>query len=163
MQREAVSWTRTRSTRLTEGRLKAAVLDVFAVEPPSQERMQRFAGVEHLLLTPHVAGVTTTSQEALSRSVGLGVLSVLEGREPERLVNSDSLLANGFRLLAQACLTRDGICPRLSGMNRGSDSLDDTCIVYGIHRAQIQVRLVTTYASNNGDLGVPKSGGDVMR
>ncbi|WP_323766351.1 hydroxyacid dehydrogenase [Marinovum sp.] len=43
---------------LREGHLGGAALDVFAVEPLTAEAGQVFAGIDNLVLTPHIAGVT---------------------------------------------------------------------------------------------------------
>jgi phosphoglycerate dehydrogenase-like enzyme len=74
-----------------EGRLKGAVLDVFAQEPPDAAHVQRLAAVPGITLTPHMAGVTTASQEVLSRSVATGVLAVLRGEAPSQIVNPEVL------------------------------------------------------------------------
>lgn len=66
--------------RLRGGRLGGAALDVFATEPPGADAMARFGGVENLLLTPHVAGVTVESNAAVGHAVAAGVEHVLEGR-----------------------------------------------------------------------------------
>jgi phosphoglycerate dehydrogenase-like enzyme len=46
--------------------LKAAVLDVFASEPPTAEQLARFAAAPGLMLTPHIAGITDQSGRALA-------------------------------------------------------------------------------------------------
>ncbi|MHB8328334.1 MAG: NAD(P)-dependent oxidoreductase [Acidimicrobiales bacterium] len=71
---------------LSSRKLKGAVLDVFASEPPSQEWIDRLGSVRGLMLTPHMAGVTLQSQEGLCRSVATEVLAVLQGRSSQRLV-----------------------------------------------------------------------------
>ena len=43
---------------LRSGHLGGAALDVFETEPLTAAESERFAGVENLILTPHVAGVT---------------------------------------------------------------------------------------------------------
>lgn len=73
---------------LTLGELKAAVLDVYAGEPPTSAQAARLAAVPNLLLTPHVAGVTDQSLRGLARAAVDGVLGVLHGSAPERRVRS---------------------------------------------------------------------------
>ena len=48
---------------LSSGHLGGAALDVFADEPPSAQRARLFAGVDKLLLSPHVAGLTLQSNQ----------------------------------------------------------------------------------------------------
>jgi D-3-phosphoglycerate dehydrogenase len=76
---------------VSEGGLKGAVLDVFAEEPPDPEHIRRLAAVPGITLTPHMAGVTTASQEVLSRSVAAEVLAVLRGEVPTQIVNPEVL------------------------------------------------------------------------
>lgn len=51
---------------LQAGHLGGAALDVFAEEPLSAEAASGFAGVPHLVLTPHIAGVTEESNTRVS-------------------------------------------------------------------------------------------------
>jgi (S)-sulfolactate dehydrogenase len=51
---------------LKEKRLGGAALDVFAEEPVTAESGNRFVGVPNLILTPHIAGVTTESNVRVS-------------------------------------------------------------------------------------------------
>lgn len=43
---------------LREGKLGGAALDVFETEPLTAEAAARFVGIDNLILTPHIAGVT---------------------------------------------------------------------------------------------------------
>ena len=76
---------------LCEGALKAAAVDVFADEPPTAEQVARLASAPNLLLSPHVAGITDQALSALSIGVAEGVLAVLRGARPDRLVNPEVL------------------------------------------------------------------------
>ena len=51
---------------LASGRLGGAALDVFEEEPLSAARAALFAGCPHLILTPHIAGVTAESNVRVS-------------------------------------------------------------------------------------------------
>ncbi len=62
---------------LRAGRLGGAALDVFEEEPLSAERGARFAGLENMVLTPHIAGVTEESNERVSRVTVQNVLEAL--------------------------------------------------------------------------------------
>jgi D-3-phosphoglycerate dehydrogenase / 2-oxoglutarate reductase len=79
---------------LTAGELRGAVLDVFEPEPPGPELVRRLAATPNLVLTPHIAGITTRSQERLARAVAESVVSVLDGVPPARVVNPAVLAAS---------------------------------------------------------------------
>lgn len=64
---------------LAEGRIAGAVLDVREHEPPPQP--DPFASFEHVVLTPHLAGLTVEAQERVGVSVARDVLAVLQGGE----------------------------------------------------------------------------------
>jgi D-3-phosphoglycerate dehydrogenase / 2-oxoglutarate reductase len=72
---------------LHAGELRAAVLDVFDPEPPDRALLQRLAETPNLTLTPHIAGITTRSQERLARGVADNVIAALDGAELTRVVN----------------------------------------------------------------------------
>ena len=50
--------------RLRSGRLGGAALDVFEGEPA--KNLKHFTGLENLILSPHIAGVTVESNERVS-------------------------------------------------------------------------------------------------
>jgi (S)-sulfolactate dehydrogenase len=61
---------------LRAGRLGGAALDVYAEEPlPASPH---FEGCPNLLLTPHVAGVTTEANERVSSMIAARVLEALQ-------------------------------------------------------------------------------------
>lgn len=64
---------------LEHGRLRAAALDVFEHEPPHGSRLLTLPNV---VLTPHVAGVSDRSVEAMTRRATDAVLEVMAGRNP---------------------------------------------------------------------------------
>jgi D-3-phosphoglycerate dehydrogenase len=73
---------------LTSGHLRAAALDVFADEPPTN------AGLRHLhnvVLSPHIGGLSREAIDAMTRQCVQQVLDVLEGRLPDGVVNPDVL------------------------------------------------------------------------
>jgi (S)-sulfolactate dehydrogenase len=53
--------------RLRSGRLGGAAMDVFESEPAKD--LSHFSGIENLILTPHVAGVTHESNERVSQMI----------------------------------------------------------------------------------------------
>lgn len=71
---------------LVSGRLAGAGLDVRAKEPTVADR---FAALEQVLLTPHVAGQTDGRWLACGSMAARGILAVLRGQRPEGLVNPD--------------------------------------------------------------------------
>jgi D-3-phosphoglycerate dehydrogenase / 2-oxoglutarate reductase len=75
---------------LADGSLGGAGLDVYAEEPPPAER---FRGFDHVVLTPHLAGLSDRSRNAMTRAAAASVLDVLAGRPPGGLINPD-VLAN---------------------------------------------------------------------
>lgn len=68
------------ATALTEGKLAGAALDVRESEPPGDDGPLR--GRPNVLLTPHVAGVTETSNRRVCLHVVNDVLRVLKGLAP---------------------------------------------------------------------------------
>ena len=73
---------------LTSGHLRAAALDVFADEPPTNAGL-RF--LPNVVLSPHVGGLSHEAIDAMTRQCVQQVLDVLEGRLPDGVVNPDVL------------------------------------------------------------------------
>jgi len=69
---------------LRAGAIRGAGLDVFEEEPPAPGR---FDGLDSVVLTPHVAGLSERALEASARMASQAVLDVLAGRTPFGLVN----------------------------------------------------------------------------
>jgi D-3-phosphoglycerate dehydrogenase len=67
---------------LKEGIIAAAGLDTFAQEPP--ENLDRLCGAGKLVLTPHVGAATAESMVRMAVEAARNVLTVLEGKKPER-------------------------------------------------------------------------------
>jgi len=63
---------------LRNGTLGGAALDVFESEPLTAEAAERFDGIENLILTPHIAGVTQESNVRVSAVTAANVRQVLE-------------------------------------------------------------------------------------
>ncbi len=63
---------------LRDGSLGGAALDVFETEPLTAKAGGRFAGIENLILTPHIAGLTRESNSRVSALVASRVAAHLE-------------------------------------------------------------------------------------
>jgi (S)-sulfolactate dehydrogenase len=62
--------------RLRSGRLGGAALDVFEKEPATD--LSHFAGLNNLIATPHIAGVTSESNDRVSQMIADEVIQFLE-------------------------------------------------------------------------------------
>ena len=63
---------------LIEGQIAGAALDVFETEPLTREAALMFEGLQNLVLTPHIAGVTKDSNIRVSSMVADHVLDRLQ-------------------------------------------------------------------------------------
>lgn len=72
---------------LRERRIAGAGIDVFDPEPP--EPNHPLCGLENVIVTPHLAGLSLETNRRLSMSAAEQVLQVLGGDRPPRLVNPD--------------------------------------------------------------------------
>ncbi len=70
---------------LRDGRLGGAALDVHDRQPLTGG--EPLFAAPHLLLTPHVAGITATSMEGMSRGAVETMLALLRGERPPNVVN----------------------------------------------------------------------------
>ncbi len=68
---------------LTQGRLGAAGLDVYANEP---EVPQELLDAPNAVLLPHIGSATVPSREGMARTAAENVIAVLTGREPPNRV-----------------------------------------------------------------------------
>ena len=74
---------------LRAGRLAGAGIDVYAEEPLPKDK-NPFAGLENVVLTPHI-GAVTAEASARSRAMPVdNILAFLDGR-PEHVVNPEAL------------------------------------------------------------------------
>jgi len=69
---------------LSAGRIAGAALDVFCVEPATNNPL---VGLDRVLATPHLAGSTAEAQQNVAVDVAHAVVDVLAGRLPENPVN----------------------------------------------------------------------------
>lgn len=70
---------------LSAGKLKGAALDVFLHEPPTD--VARWAGLDNVLLSSHVAGSTNESREAMVNCCLEDLSLRLAGERPRHIVN----------------------------------------------------------------------------
>ena len=54
---------------LKENKIAGAALDVFNNEPVNKEYAKKFEGIDNLILTPHVGGVTKESNKRVSEMI----------------------------------------------------------------------------------------------
>ena len=71
------------------GRLGGAAVDVLSEEPPRPD-LPILQAREHLVVTPHVAGLTADAAAKLSRGVAANVLACLGGERPAGIVNPEA-------------------------------------------------------------------------
>ena len=72
---------------LKEGRIAGAAVDVFSREPlPAENPLLKAAG-NNLLLSPHVAGVSTEAAGRIITMAAANIARVLKGLEPLYVVN----------------------------------------------------------------------------
>ena len=74
---------------LVKGVISGAALDVFQQEPPVMT--DPLFAQEHLICTPHNAGVTADGVRKMSKEAVTQLLKVLRGEKPDSLVNKDVL------------------------------------------------------------------------
>ena len=65
---------------LTDGAIGGAALDVFETEPLKGEQAARFAAIENVILTPHIAGVTHESNVRVSDLIATKILDHLKAQ-----------------------------------------------------------------------------------
>lgn len=69
---------------LKKKKIAGAGLDVREKEPPAASPL---AGMENVILTPHIAAFTREAQERVVAAVCQDVTAVLEGRAPKNFAN----------------------------------------------------------------------------
>lgn len=80
---------------LNAGRLAGAALDAFCAEPLARDHPLRSA--RNVLLTPHIASLTTDNGRRISDVAAQTVLDVMAGRVPRNVVNADVLTSTALR------------------------------------------------------------------
>ena len=72
---------------LREGWIAGAALDVYEDEPLAKD--SPLAGIENLLLSPHIAGLTDEALRGMALSAAEQILQALRGERPAHLVNPE--------------------------------------------------------------------------
>lgn len=75
---------------LKEGRLAGACIDVPRPPEARQEFLDRFSGLENVIVTPHISALTIEAMERSKDQLSENVRRVLAGETPLFVVNSDS-------------------------------------------------------------------------
>ncbi len=83
---------------LREGWIAGAAVDVYDPEPPGPE--SPLYGLDNLILSPHVAGLTVEARRELALSAATQILQVLGGERPPNLVNPEVWEGLAVRLRA---------------------------------------------------------------
>jgi D-3-phosphoglycerate dehydrogenase len=73
---------------LKEGRIRGAALDVFTQEPPTGSPL---LALDNVILTPHMGAYTFEALRETGMVCVRGIVDVLEGREPQFIVNPEVL------------------------------------------------------------------------
>ena len=76
---------------LNEGIIAGAALDVFEVEPTPKSNPVRQVDPTRLIITPHNIGANPGSSEAGQRMAAESILSILQGKAPETVVDPDAI------------------------------------------------------------------------
>jgi D-3-phosphoglycerate dehydrogenase len=82
---------------LQDGQVAGAALDVFTVEPPKDSP---YAGLDNVILTPHIAGSTAEAQEAVGIQIAMQVREYLKVGVAQNAVNLPSLSHEEYVQLA---------------------------------------------------------------
>jgi len=126
---------------LKSGQVGGAALDVFTVEPPTDSP---YAGLDNVILTPHVAGSTAEAQEAVGIQIARQVREYLKLGVVQNAVNLPSLSHEEYVQLAPYI----DLAGRLGAFlaQTGKQGIDAIHIVYGGALVDAKVDLVRNAA-----------------
>lgn len=74
---------------LKEGVIAGAGLDVFPVEPPPAD--EPLLELDNIVVSPHMGAVSEEAMSRMATDSARGVVSVLQGKKPEHLINPEIL------------------------------------------------------------------------
>jgi D-3-phosphoglycerate dehydrogenase / 2-oxoglutarate reductase len=126
---------------LRSGRVAGAALDVFREEPP---KGLVYAGLDNVLLTPHIAGSTAEAQEAVGVQIAMQVREYLKLGVVQNAVNLPSLSHEEYLQLAPYI----DLAGRLGAFlaQAGRDGLEAIDLIYGGTLAEGKTELVRNAA-----------------
>ena len=122
---------------LKTGQVGGAALDVFTVEPPQGTP---YAGLDNVILTPHIAGSTGEAQEAVGIQIARQVREYLKLGVVQNAVNLPSLSHEEYLLLAPYI----DLAGRLGSFlaQAGKSGIEAIHITYGGQLAEAKTELV---------------------
>ena len=126
---------------LKSGQVAGAALDVFTVEPPKDSP---FAGLDNVILTPHIAGSTAEAQEAVGVQIAMQVREYLKLGVVQNAVNLPSLSHEEYVQLAPYI----DLAGRLGSFlaQTGKGGIESIHLTYGGSLAEAKIDLVRNAA-----------------
>ncbi len=126
---------------LRSGHVAGAALDVFREEPPKN---LAYAGLDNVILTPHIAGSTAEAQEAVGVQIAMQVREYLKLGVVQNAVNLPSLSHEEYLQLAPYI----DLAGRLGAFlaQAGRDGLEAIDLIYGGTLAEGKTDLVRNAA-----------------
>jgi D-3-phosphoglycerate dehydrogenase len=126
---------------LKSGQVAGAALDVFREEPPKN---LLYAGLDNVILTPHIAGSTAEAQEAVGVQIAMQVREYLKLGVVQNAVNLPSLSHEEYLQLAPFI----DLASRLGAFlaQAGRDGLEAIDLIYGGTLAEGKTDLVRNAA-----------------
>jgi D-3-phosphoglycerate dehydrogenase / 2-oxoglutarate reductase len=126
---------------LKSGQVAGAALDVFREEPPKN---LIYAGIDNVILTPHIAGSTAEAQEAVGVQIAMQVREYLKLGVVQNAVNLPSLSHEEYVQLAPYI----DLAGRLGAFlaQAGKGGLDAIELIYGGTLAEVKTELVRNAA-----------------
>jgi len=126
---------------LKGGHVSGAALDVFAEEPPKDSP---YAGMDNVILTPHIAGSTAEAQEAVGIQIAMQVREYLKLGVVQNAVNMPSLSHEEYVKLAPYI----DVAGRLGSFlaQAAADSFENIHLIYGGELAEAKTELIRNSA-----------------
>jgi D-3-phosphoglycerate dehydrogenase len=126
---------------LTGGQVAGAALDVFSEEPP---RNSAYAGLDNVILTPHIAGSTAEAQEAVGIQIARQVREYLKLGVVQNAVNVPSLTHEEYVQLAPYIDLAERLGAFLAQAGKGG--IEAIQVVYGGALTEAKTELVRNSA-----------------
>jgi len=126
---------------LKQGYVAGAALDVFAEEPPKNSPL---AGLDNVLLTPHIGGSTFEAQEAVGYQIALQVKEYLKSGVIQNAVNVPSVSHDEFVELQPYIVLAEKLGSFLAQVSEGA--LEEISLRYSGHIAEWKTELIRNAA-----------------